>query len=151
MKKNLIVKQDGYKECGVACLLSIIRYYHGNVSINRLIEWTYTDKSGTNFYYLKETAERVGLEAIGYKIDNNNLFYQINKPFICQIVDHHYEHFVVVYQVKKNKVIMMDPAYGEKIVAIGNWLCYDIFTKEKITFFKRTKISKSVNHKNTSN
>lgn len=145
MKKNLIVKQDGYKECGAACLLSIIRYYHGNVSINRLIEWTCTDKSGTNFYYIKETAEKVGLEAIGYKIDNNNLFCEINKPFLCQIVEQHYEHFVVVYQFKKNKVIMMDPAYGEKIItkeeffqlATGYVMVFS--PKKKLLFLKEQK------------
>ena len=37
MKKYLIVKQDGFKECGAASLLSIIRYYGGNISINKLI------------------------------------------------------------------------------------------------------------------
>ena len=36
MKKNLIVKQDGIKECGAASLLSFIRYYLGNISINKL-------------------------------------------------------------------------------------------------------------------
>ena len=48
MKKNLIVKQDGYKECGAASLLSIIRYYKGNISINKLVSLTKTDKYGTN-------------------------------------------------------------------------------------------------------
>ena len=47
MKKKLIIKQDGYKECGAACLLSIIRYYKGNISINKLIELTCTNKEGT--------------------------------------------------------------------------------------------------------
>ena len=36
MKKSLIVRQDGYKECGAASLLSIVRYYGGNISINKL-------------------------------------------------------------------------------------------------------------------
>ena len=69
MKKNLIVKQDGYKECGAASSLSIISYYKGNVSINRLLELTYTDKTGTTFYNLKEAAFKIGLEAIGYKVE----------------------------------------------------------------------------------
>jgi ABC-type bacteriocin/lantibiotic exporter with double-glycine peptidase domain len=34
MKKNLIVLQEGVKECGSAVLLSIIRYYGGNISVN---------------------------------------------------------------------------------------------------------------------
>ena len=75
MKRNLIVKQDGYKECGAASLLSIIRYYGGNISINKLVEMTNTNKTGTNFYNLKVAASKLGLDAIGYKVENiNNLF-----------------------------------------------------------------------------
>ena len=114
MKKNLIVKQDGFKECGAASLLSIIRYYHGNISINKLVEMTHTDKTGTNFYYLKEAATKIGLETIGYKIDKIENLTEIKKPFICQLIDHNYEHFVVVYSIKRKKIIMMDPASGER-------------------------------------
>ena len=118
MKKHLIVKQDGYKECGAASLLSIIRYYHGNISINKLIDLTHTDKTGTNFYQLKEAAIKLGLEAIGYKIDNIEALKDINKPFICQFIHQNYEHFVVVYQIKKNKITIMDPAIGKRVLEI---------------------------------
>ena len=43
MKKNLIVLQDGYKECGAASLLSIIHYYKGSISMARLVELTNMD------------------------------------------------------------------------------------------------------------
>ena len=51
MKKNIVI-QDGIKECGAACLLSIIKYYGGSVSLERLLELTKTTKEGTNFYNL---------------------------------------------------------------------------------------------------
>ncbi len=142
MKKFLIVKQDGYKECGAASLLSIIRYYKGNVSINRLVELTYTDKSGTNFYNLKNAAEKIGLEAIGYKVAQASSIKEIKQPFLCQLVDHHYEHFVVVYEVKKNKVIVMDPASGFRTISfdefVKQWTGYImIFSpKRKLLFHK---------------
>ena len=118
MKKSLIVKQDGYKECGAASLLSIIRYYHGNISIARLVEMTNTNIEGTNFYQLKLAAEEIGLETIGYQVDNFNSLKEIKKPFICQLINNHYEHFVVVYEIKRNKIIVMDPAVGEKNMTI---------------------------------
>ena len=114
MKKSLIVLQDGYKECGAASLLSIIRYYNGNVSMSRLIELTSTDQDGTDFYHLKLASEEIGLEAVGCQVDSFNRLKEIHKPFICQIIQHHYEHFVVVYEIRKNKVILMDPACGER-------------------------------------
>ena len=101
MKKNLIVKQDGYKECASACLLSIIRFYGGNISINKLVELTKTDKFGTNFYNIKTAANEIGLEGIGYKVDQINKLKTIKVPFICQIIEKNYEHFIVVYKVNK--------------------------------------------------
>lgn len=145
MKKHLIVKQDGYKECGAASLLSIIRYYHGNISINKLIDLTHTDKTGTNFYQLKEAAIKLGLEAIGYKIDNIEALKDINKPFICQFIHQNYEHFVVVYQIKKNKITIMDPAIGKRVLEIDEfmtlWTGYILVfsPKKKLLFYQEKK------------
>lgn len=145
MKKHLIVKQDGFKECGAASLLSIIRYYGGNISINKLVEMTNTDKSGTNFYCLKEAAFQIGLEAIGYKVDDINNLLSLNIPFICQLINNNYEHFVVVYKFQKNKVIMMDPAIGERIITIDEfskmWTSYIMIFKpiKKLVFFQDKK------------
>ena len=128
MKKSLIVKQDGYKECGAASLLSVIRYYGGNIAINKLVDWTKTDKYGTNFYNIKQAAEKVGLEAIGYKVDEINKLHQIKTPFICQVIEKNYEHFVVVYKIKKNKLEIMDPARGKLDITMdkfsSSWTSY---------------------------
>ena len=112
MKKNYIVLQDGIKECGSACLLSIIRYYGGNISLEKLLELTNTNKSGTNFYDITKAAYEIGLEAKGYKLDNIKQLSEIENPFISQIVINNYMHFVVVYKIKNNKITIMDPAKG---------------------------------------
>ena len=79
MKKNIVL-QDGIKECGSACLLSIIKYYGGNVSRERLLELTKTTKEGTNFYNISQAANEIGLISKGYKIDNiNKLLYSYPK------------------------------------------------------------------------
>ena len=111
MKKNMVL-QDGIKECGSACLLSIIKYYGGNVSRERLLELTKTTKDGTNFYNISQAANEIGLISKGYKIDNINKLYEIEKPFISQIVINNYNHFVVIYKIKNDKITIMDPAKG---------------------------------------
>ena len=121
MKNHLIVKQDGCKECGAASLLSIIRYYGGNISINKLIEMTHTDKTGTNFYWLKDAASKIGLEAIGYKFDKPLNISSIKLPFLCQLINNNYEHFVVVYAIDKKKITIMDPACGERIISVDEF------------------------------
>ena len=112
MNKKYIVIQDGIKECGSACLLSIIRYYKGNISMSKLIELTKTTKEGTNFYNLKEAANEIGLSAKAYKIDSIDKLYQIEKPFISQVIINNYKHFVVVYKMHNKIITIMDPAKG---------------------------------------
>ena len=112
MKKNYIVFQDGIKECGSACLLSIIRYYKGNISMERLLELTNTTKEGTNFYDMQKAANEIGLSSKGYKIDSLEKLFELSSPFISQIVVNNYHHFVAVYKMKNNKITIMDPAKG---------------------------------------
>ena len=145
MKKSLIVLQDGYKECGAASLLSIIRYYKGNISMSRLLELTGTDKQGTNFYNLKKASEEIGLEAIGYQVDNIEKLFEVKEPFICQIISNNYEHFVVVYEITNNKIIIMDPASGKRKIQINEfekiWTSYImIFSPaRKLIMYKEKK------------
>lgn len=112
MSKKIIVLQDGIKECGSACLLSIIRYYQGNVSMNRLLELTKTNREGTNFYDLSSAAEEIGFSSKGYKVDNLAMLHDLEEPFISQILVNNYTHFVVIYKIKNNKLTIMDPAKG---------------------------------------
>ena len=112
MQKKYVVLQDGLKECGSACLLSIIRYYDGFVPLDRLLELTKTNKDGTNFYNLSLAAKEIGFDAKGYKIDDISKLKEINTPFISQIIINNYNHFVVVYKIKNNKMTIMDPAKG---------------------------------------
>lgn len=112
MSKKIIVIQDGIKECGSACLLSIIRYYGGNISISELLKLTNTTKDGTTFYDLKQAAYEIGLSVKGYKVENASKLYELEKPFISQVIINNYYHFVVVYKIDNNIVTIMDPAKG---------------------------------------
>lgn len=118
MKKNLIVLQDGAKDCGAACLRSIIQYYGGNVTLERLIELTKTTKEGTTFYNLKEASEAIGLATRSYRVDDIEKIKEINIPFICQITKNNYTHFIVVYKIKDNKLLIMDPSIGRQSIDI---------------------------------
>ncbi len=139
MKKNLIIKQEYSKECGSACLLSIIRYYGGNTSLNHLVELTNTDKNGTNFYNLTEASKKLGLDSKSYKIDNIDKIFEINRPFITQVILNNYTHFVVVYKIKHTKVVIMDPGSGKVIMSFKDFL--NIWTKYIMLFSPNKKLS----------
>ena len=48
--RNKFVRQQEIKDCGVTCLYNIIRYYKGNISIDKLRNLTKTDENGTSIY-----------------------------------------------------------------------------------------------------
>ena len=67
--------QDGIKDCGICCLLSIIRFYGGEVSKEYLRELTNTTKDGVTLYNLLEASKVIGFESQGMsgKIENINV------------------------------------------------------------------------------
>lgn len=121
MNKKCIVMQNGYKECGSACLLSILRYYKGNIELNKLVELTETSKNGTNFYNISKAAIDLGLQSKAYHIDNYEQLSKIEQPFICQLLIEGYHHFVVVYKMG-NILTIMDPAKGRVNMPKGEFL-----------------------------
>ena len=118
-----IVLQDGIKDCGVCSLLSIIRFYGGEVSKEYLREITNTTKNGVSAYNLIEGAKKIGFIAEGVcgdmtNLENNNL------PCIAHLaVSKKYKHFIVIYKIDKelNKLVVMDPAKGKRIISFSEF------------------------------
>ena len=104
--KDLIVKQEDEKDCGAACLLSIIKYYGGYVPIEIIKYDTLTSSKGTNFYNLKLAANSYGFDVIGIKDYINAL------PCIAQVFENNIYHFIVIYEKRKNILVCMDPSIG---------------------------------------
>ena len=133
-----VVLQDGIKDCGICCLLSIIRYYKGEVSKEYLREITNTTKDGVSLYNLIEGAKEIGFEAIGVSgtiedINVNNL------PCIAHVVvKKNYKHFIVIYQINKDKkqLIIMDPAKGKKSISFSE---FNLLTSNNYIFLKPIK------------
>ena len=133
-----VVLQGGIKDCGICSLLSIIRYYGGDVSKEYLREITNTTKEGVSFYQLIEASKKLGIDAVGMngditKIDENNL------PCIAHIiVNKNYKHFVVIYNIdnKKRLVTLMDPAKGRKCISFSE---FNLLSSGNFIFFKKMK------------
>ena len=143
-----IVLQDGIKDCGICCLLSIIRFYGGDVSKEYLRELTNTTKKGVSLYNLLDASKKIGFEAVGLKgnikeIDVNNL------PCIAHInINKNFKHFIVIYKINKetSKLTIMDPAKGKKnisfsefnLLSSNNYLF--ITPKKKLPILKKKNI-----------
>lgn len=146
MRKKLIIKQESSKDCGSACLLSILRYYGGNAPISKIMELTNTNKEGTNFYNIKHAAQILGLSAKGYHLSSIDYLFKLNSPSICQINMKNYLHFIVVYKVNDDKLQIMDPTVGARDMVIdefqkrwtGNIMIFE--PKQKLINYKEEKI-----------
>lgn len=150
MKKKNIVIQDGLKDCGCACLLSIIRYYGGNVPMDMLLDLTNTTIDGTNFYEISKAANKIGLSAKGYKLTSIEKIKETKCPFICQTIINNYKHFIVVYKITNNHIMIMDPAKGLIKMSITDfskiWTSFIlIFTPyKKLPFLEKNNYLNSV-------
>lgn len=107
------IKQHDITDCGAACLASVSAHYKLQLPIAKIRQYASTDKKGTNILGLIEAADKLGFEAKGVRGDKESLF-QIPKPAIAHIiVDEKLHHYVVIYEVTKDIVAIMDPGDGK--------------------------------------
>ncbi len=123
IKKYVFVKQQGYKDCACACLLMIIKYYNGSVSLEYLREITRTTKQGTNLYNLVEAANQMGFRAYGLKGNIESLQSSFLPVIAHGIVEQQYKHFIVIYQIdkKKKRLVIADPADQIKTISFDDF------------------------------
>lgn len=142
MQKKYITKQEDIKDCGAACLSSIIKYYGGYVPMELLREDTFTNTEGTTAYHLILALKKYGFISVGYKLEDI-LKEKIVLPAIAHLViANNLNHFVVIYKIDKVKktILLMDPAYGYRTLSIKEFRA--IWTGVILTIQVKTKIPK---------
>ena len=123
MKKYPFVRQRENKDCGVACLSMIIKYYGGYIGEDTLYEMTSTTRRGVSAYHLIEAAKMIGLKAEGIKVDIENLK-EINFPCIAHLtLNGNMGHYVVIYNIdfKKKELYIGDPARKRMKIKISDF------------------------------
>ncbi len=107
------IKQHDITDCGAACLASIAAHYQLQIPIARIRQYAGTDKKGTNVLGLLEAAQKLNFEVKGVRGDFDSLF-KIPKPAIAHVVVKEVlHHYVVIYEVTKKHISIMDPSYGK--------------------------------------
>ncbi len=102
-------RQPDAMDCGPSCLKMVAAFYGRSVSIETLRKKCYITREGVSFLGLSEAADSVGFRTIGVKIPFTKLAESV--PLPC-IVHWRQNHFVVVHGIKKDKVLVADPASG---------------------------------------
>ena len=146
--KKYFVRQSDATDCGVSCLQAIIMSYNGYINKEVLRVDTATSTKGTTAYHLIKALEKYGFSAKGIKCPNKEIPKELILPAIFHIVlENGYSHFVVVYEVKKDKVVIMDPASKIKSLKIEEFkslwtgVIVSMYPIQKITYTKKTSIT----------
>lgn len=132
-----IVRQQDEKDCGVCSLLSIIRYYKGNVPLEQLRLDARTNNEGTTALNLVLASQKYGFDAVGMKVKNVNDIKRL--PAIAHLnLEKGYSHYVVVEKITKDKIILMDPAKGKVVKFL--WEFQKEWSGVVLIFYPKQKI-----------
>ena len=145
MKKYAFVKQEGIKDCGVACLEMIIETYGGYVDLDVLRNLTNTTRQGVSAFHLLEASRKLGFQADGIKMTLNELK-TCHLPCILFVKkDNIYGHYIVLYKVLKNGFLIADPA--SRIKKVSEEYLRDIYQNVVLSFIPIKKIKRQEKNK----
>ena len=112
------VRQQDETDCGAACIATIAKYYGKKISITKIRNIAGTDIKGTSGKGLIKAATTLGFTCKGLIAREKQLKSNLPFPIIVHIKRDGLEHYIVVYKVKKNRVLVADP--GNSISWV-NW------------------------------
>jgi ATP-binding cassette subfamily B protein len=111
--KKYLVKQHDATDCAAACLATVCMYYKKEITITKLRDILGTDIKGTTLKGLEDGANRLGFDTKAVRVDKLGIASKFTLPAIAHLItDEGLSHFVVIHKIKKDKVIILDPAKG---------------------------------------
>ena len=119
--KRTFVPQIDARDCGVAALASIAKFYGSDFSLAHLRELAKTNKEGTTALGIVKAADEMGFETRPIQADKT-LFdmSDVPYPFIVHVnKEGKLQHYYVVYQTRKDYLIIGDPDPSVKITKMS--------------------------------
>lgn len=105
------IKQHDATDCAAACLAMICLHYRKETTITRLRDMMGTDLKGTNLIGLSKCAEELGFMSQAIRIDKEGFMSDFTLPCIANVITKEgLTHFVVIFKISKNHVVIGDPA-----------------------------------------
>ncbi len=95
-------------DCGPTCLRMVAKYYGKNYSLQKIREKSFISREGVSLLNLSVAAELIGFRTLAAKIPISKIV-EVPKPFIAHW---NKKHFVVVFEIKRDKIHVADPAHG---------------------------------------
>lgn len=149
-KKIIIVRQSDLKDCGPCCLESIISYYGGNVSIEKIREDCYTGLQGTSVFHLIKASENYGFDAVAKKYNDSNVHKMILPAIVHVHLKNGVDHYMCLYEIKGDNFIIMDPASGKikmhrnVFLQIFSGVAIELQPNSKIVYYEKSNTIKDL-------
>ncbi|WP_052055231.1 ABC transporter transmembrane domain-containing protein [Myxosarcina sp. GI1] len=114
------IEQQSSSDCGATCLAMISQYWGKRFGINFLRELIGTGRVGASLKSLAKAAESLGYHARPVRASLSRIIEQKN-PWIA-----HWEgdHYIVVYRVKGDRILVADPAKGKYQLSRQDFLAF---------------------------
>lgn len=105
------VKQNDATDCAAACLAMVCLHYKKETTITRLRDMMGTDLKGTNLIGLSKCADELGFTSQPVRVDKEGFLSKFTLPCIANVITKEgLTHFVVIFKISKNYVVIGDPA-----------------------------------------
>ncbi len=114
--KKIIIRQFGQSDCGISCLLTIIKYYNGSNTLENLRKLSGTNVTGTTLLGLYQAAMQTGFTAEGCTSDMQGLVDHKVPCILHVVIENNLQHYIVCFGTivykRELRFIIGDPAKG---------------------------------------
>ena len=121
MKNYDYVMQQNYYDCGIASIMTILKYYGISASREKIVGRLNKKNNGYTAYDLVQVARYYGMESYGIKDHIRNIK---KLPAIAHTIkDKNVFHFIVILEInsKKELIKIVDPAEGIKTISFDDF------------------------------
>lgn len=113
LKKYPCTMQHDASDCAAAAISTILFVYKQELSIMKIREIIGTDSYGTSVKGIVDGLEKLKFQVKAVRVDTKEITADITYPAIAQIrTKERLDHFVVIHKLKKDLLIIADPAKG---------------------------------------
>ncbi len=112
MKKYPVLIQDEQKACGAFCIAMILQYYGYKEEIKEIKKRTRMSHLGISMHGMMQCLLSYNIEANAYEASLETLQKELKRPCILFMEKEGIGHYVVLYEIKKDKYIVADPCVG---------------------------------------
>lgn len=110
--KKPIYYQDDEASCASACIQMILAFFKRKVELKEIKRYCKSNDNGTTVYGIIQCFKHYQISAKAYHATNKEIEENFEYPCIVHLLIKEMYHYVVVYEWKKEEIIIGDPGVG---------------------------------------